>query len=83
MVMRGLEKLKAAKAEFNLLTLVSQSNVHHPLEVYRYLRDELDCRFMQFIECVEFDASGALLSDAITPDEWANFIITIFLCPPQ
>lgn len=78
MVMRGLNLLKAAKTEFNLLTLVSQSNVHHPLEVYRYLRDELECHFMQFIECVEFDAAGVLSSDAITPDEWANFIITIF-----
>lgn len=78
MVMRGLDLLKAAKTEFNLLTLVSQSNVHHPLEVYRYLRDELGCKFMQFIECVEFDADGALSSDAITPDEWANFIITLF-----
>ncbi|MBQ9693812.1 MAG: anaerobic sulfatase maturase [Kiritimatiellae bacterium] len=78
MVMRGIDKLNAAQVEFNILTLVSQSNVHQPLEVYRYLRDTLGCRFMQFIECVEFTADGALTPDAITPDEWANFIITLF-----
>ena len=78
MVTRGLDRLKAAGAEFNLLTLVSKSNVHQPLELYHYLRDTLNCRFMQFIECVEFDATGALTADAITPDEWANFIITLF-----
>lgn len=78
MVLRGLEHLRKAKAEYNLLTLVSQSNVDRPLEVYRYLRDTLNCRFMQFIECVEFDATGALLPDAISADQWANFIITVF-----
>lgn len=78
LVMRGLENVRAAGAEFNLLTLVSQSNVHAPLETYRYLRDTLGCRFMQFIECVEFDDSGKLLDYAITPDQWADFIIAVF-----
>lgn len=77
-VLAGLDKLRAAGAEFNLLTLVSQSNVHHPLEVYRYLRDDQQCRYLQFIECVEFDEAGNLLPDAITPSEWADFVIAIF-----
>lgn len=78
MVMRGLDHLKAAQAEFNILTLVSKSNVGQPLEVYRYLRDTLGCHFLQFIECVEFAPDGSPLPDTITPDEWAHFIITLF-----
>lgn len=78
MVMRGLDHLKAAQAEFNILTLVSKSNVGQPLEVYRYLRDMLECHFLQFIECVEFAPDGSPLPDTITPDEWAHFIITLF-----
>lgn len=78
MVMRGLETLKAAGTEHNILTLVSQSNVHDPVGTYRYLRDTLDERFLQFIECVEFDGAGKLLSYAITPDEWADFICAVF-----
>lgn len=77
-VMRGLGLLKAAGAEFNLLTLVSQSNVGDPLGTYRYLRDGLGARYLQFIECVEFDGQGGLLPYAITPEAWADFIIAVF-----
>lgn len=77
-VMRGLDCLRAAGAEFNLLTLVSQSNVHDPLGTYRYLRDTLGARYLQFIECVEFGEDGALLPYAISPEAWADFIIAIF-----
>ncbi|MEG1480312.1 MAG: anaerobic sulfatase maturase [Kiritimatiellia bacterium] len=77
-VMRGIALLNAADAPYNLLTLVSQSNVHHPVETYRYLRDTLGCRFMQFIECVEFDSQGERLPYAITPEAWAEFVIALF-----
>lgn len=77
-VMRGIEYLRQAGAEFNVLTLVTQANVHHPLETYRYLRDEVGTRYMQFIECVEWDQEGNLLPYAITAEEWAHFICTIF-----
>lgn len=77
-VMRGLGLLKSAGAEFNVLTLVSQSNVNNPLETYRYLRDDLGARYLQFIECVEFDAQGHPLPYAVTPEAWADFLIAIF-----
>lgn len=77
-VMRGLALLREAGVEHNLLTLVSQSNVHDPVGTYRYLRDTLGCRFMQFIECVEFGADGAPLPYAIGPEEWADFVLAVF-----
>ncbi len=77
-VMAGIDRLKAAGVAFNILTLVSQSNVHDPIGTYRYLRDTVGARYLQFIECVELDAQGHLLPDSISPDAWADFIIAIF-----
>jgi uncharacterized protein len=51
-VMRGVEKLKQHKTEFNTLTVVNRHNSQHPLEVYRFLK-EIGSGFMQFIPVVE------------------------------
>ena len=52
-VLRGLETLKRHGVEFNTLTTLHRANADHPLEVYRYLRDDLGSRFMQFIPIIE------------------------------
>ena len=52
-VLRGLETLKRHGVEFNTLTTLHRANADHPLEVYRYLRDELGSRFLQFIPIIE------------------------------
>lgn len=51
-VMRGLNKLKEHKVEFNTLTVVNRQNSQYPLEVYRFLK-EIGSGFMQFIPIVE------------------------------
>ncbi|MCK7468676.1 MAG: hypothetical protein MZU91_11555 [Desulfosudis oleivorans] len=35
--------------EFNVLCTVNAANADHPLEVYRFFRDELGARYIQFI----------------------------------
>lgn len=77
-VVRGMERLRAAGVEFNILTLVSQSNVSAPETVYRYLRDELGCLYHQYIECVEFDSAGRLQPFAIGAAEWGAFLCRLF-----
>jgi uncharacterized protein len=76
-VMRGIRHLADARAEFNILTLVSQSNVREADVVYDYL-----CRnnwlFHQYIPCVEFDADGNPLPFAIGGEEWGEFMCRIF-----
>jgi uncharacterized protein len=52
-VMRGLEVLQAAGAEWNALTTVHAANGDLGREVYRFLRDECDARFVQFIPIIE------------------------------
>ena len=39
--------------DFNILCTVHSGNADHPLEVYRYFRDEIGADFMQFIPIVE------------------------------
>jgi serine-type anaerobic sulfatase-maturating enzyme len=51
-VMRGLGYLKKHGVEFNTLTVVQRHNSHHPLDVYRFLREN-GSGFMQFIPIVE------------------------------
>jgi uncharacterized protein len=77
-VMRGVDALKRNRVEYNVLTLVSQSNVRHPKEIYHYLRDDLDVLFHQYIECVEFDADGSLAPFAIHAEEWGDFLCGIY-----
>lgn len=56
MVMRGLDHLRAAGVEFNILTTVHHANIHRGKELYRFLRD-LGSPYLQFIPIVE-RASG-------------------------
>ncbi len=51
-VMRALEFLKKHNTQFNTLTVVSDANSRHPLEVYRFLK-EVGEGYMQFIPLVE------------------------------
>lgn len=76
-VMAGLEALRRNKVEHNVLTLVSQSNVRRPADVYHYLCN-MGVYFHQYIECVEFDDSGKLMPFAINGEEWGNFLCAIF-----
>ncbi len=52
-VMRGLELLRKHGVEYNALTTLHHANADHPVEVYRFLRDDCGVRFMQFIPIIE------------------------------
>jgi uncharacterized protein len=52
-VVRGWEVLQRHGVQTNILCTVHSANANHPLEVYRYFRDELGARFVQFIPIVE------------------------------
>ena len=52
-VMRAARLMQKHRVEFNILCTVHAANVEHPLEVYRFFRDELKTQFMQFIPIVE------------------------------
>ena len=52
-VMRGWNLLKKHGVEVNILCTVHAANVEHAIEIYRFFRDDLGARFMQFIPIVE------------------------------
>lgn len=52
-VIRGVEILQKHQVEHNFLIVLNRLNAQKPLEVYRFLRDELHAEFVQFIPCVE------------------------------
>jgi uncharacterized protein len=52
-VMRGWRLLYEHGVEYNVLCTVHAANQDHPLDVYRFFRDELKTQFIQFIPIVE------------------------------
>ncbi len=52
-VERAWRLLQRHGVETNILCTVHHANEDHPLEVYRYFRDDLGARFLQFISIVE------------------------------
>jgi uncharacterized protein len=52
-VARGLEHLQRHGVEFNTLTTLHAANADRPVEVYRFLRDEIGSRYLQFIPIIE------------------------------
>jgi serine-type anaerobic sulfatase-maturating enzyme len=52
-VMRGWELLQKHDVDTNILCAVHAANAAHPLEVYRFFRDGLGARFIQYIPIVE------------------------------
>ena len=72
---RGWWVLQRHGVETNILCAVHEANQARPLDVYRYLRDELGARYLQFIPIVERDAAT---SRGVAPEAWGRFLTTIF-----
>ncbi len=83
-VMRGIELLKQHRVEFNILTTVHAANAPHPLDAYRFFRDEVGTQFIQFIPIVERDnATGFQEGDqvtarSVTGKQYGDFLIAVF-----
>jgi len=52
-VMRGFQFLKKYNVDVNIMCTVHAANQEHPLDVYRFFRDELSAQFIQFIPIIE------------------------------
>ena len=83
-VISGLQLLQEYEVEYNLLTCVSVNNADRGLEVYQHFRDDLSAEFIQFIPIVErenetgYQEGGKLTRRSCTPQQYANFLITIY-----
>ena len=52
-VMEGFKILEARDVDVNVLCTIHAKNADHPLDVYRFFRDDMGVKFMQFIPIVE------------------------------
>jgi uncharacterized protein len=83
-VMAGLDLLKKHNVEFNALTTVHAANASHPMDVYRFLRDEASISFIQFIPIVErdnntgFQEGTKITNRSISAEDYGNFLIRVF-----
>mgnify|MGYP002776989904 CR=1 FL=1 len=84
-VMQGWKILKKHNVDFNILCTVNAANGNYPLEVYRFFRDKLKARHIQFIPIVErmSEDGSTLVEDQVTersikPEQFGQFLMTIF-----
>jgi uncharacterized protein len=77
--MKGLSLLKKHKVDFNIMCTVNAVNGNHPLEVYRFFRDEAKAQFIQFIPVVERDhQSGTVTPLSVAPEQYGKFLAGVF-----
>ncbi|MDR2637427.1 MAG: SPASM domain-containing protein, partial [Zoogloeaceae bacterium] len=78
LVLAAWWRLRAHGVETNLLCAVHRANMEAPLEVYRYLRDELGADHLQFIPVVARDSEGRVTARSVAPEAWGAFLIGVF-----
>jgi uncharacterized protein len=71
-VLAGAKLLARHGVPFSTLTTVNRKNASEPLRVYRFLRDELGTRYMQFIPCVEPRAFASTAPGALGAGQLAT-----------
>lgn len=79
-VLRGLRHLQAHGVAVNAMVTVNAANQDHPLEVYRYLRDNLGFRPIHLIPIVErdndtgFQEGDTVTQRSVDPAAWGTFL---------
>lgn len=91
-VMQGINLLNKHRVEWNALAVVNDFNADYPLDFYHFFK-EIGCRYIQFTPIVERifrhddgrhlaaveEGNNEKLADfSVTPEQWGNFLCTIF-----
>lgn len=92
-VMQGIEMLGRYEVEWNAMAVVNDITAARPLDFYRFFRDEIECRYLQFTPVVErirrhedgrhlahvMDGDEyAVAPFSVTPEAWGSFLCTMF-----
>ena len=83
-VMHARDIFQEHGVEYNILCTVHKANADHPVEVYRFFRDEVKTEFIQFIPIVRRDnitghQEGTDLTDhSVTAKQYGDFLIGVF-----
>ncbi len=91
-VMKGIDLLNKHGVQWNAMAVVNDYNADYPIEFYRFFK-QINCHYIQFTPIVERikthvdgrhlanlkDGIDCQLADfSVTPEQWGNFISTIF-----
>mgnify|MGYP003402676240 FL=1 len=92
-VMQGIEMLDRYEVEWNAMAVVNDITAARPLDFYRFFRDEIECRYLQFTPVVErirrhedgrhlahvMDGDEyAVAPFSVTPEAWGSFLCAMF-----
>jgi serine-type anaerobic sulfatase-maturating enzyme len=82
-VMYGIRLMKKHRVKFNILATVNRMNADHPLEVYRFFRDDVGTQYIQFIPIVEVVSKDSddifqVSDESVLPEQYGKFLTTIF-----
>jgi len=83
-VLNAVRLMQNHDVDFNILCTVNAANGDHPLEVYRFFRDELGAEYLQFISVVErksergFQEGHEVTDRSVRPEQYGRFLIAIF-----
>lgn len=91
-VMRGIDCLNKYQVDWNAMAVVNDFNADYPIEFYQFFKS-IGCHYLQFTPIVERiyqhtdgrhlasveEYSDAPLADfSVTPQQWGNFLCTLF-----
>ena len=91
-VMQGINLLNKHQVEWNALAVVNDFNADYPLDFYHFFKG-IGCRYIQFtpiverifqhsdgryLASVEEGATETVTDFSVTPEQWGNFLCTIF-----
>ena len=90
--MHGINLLNRHGVEWNALAVVNDFNADYPLDFYHFFK-EIGCHYIQFtpiverlqphtdgrtLAAVDEEGTGGLTEFSVTPEQWGNFLVTIF-----
>lgn len=90
-VVQAMAVMQKHHVEVNVLTVVNNATAEAPLEIYRFITEELGARHVQFIPAVEQrpvhekygellypQQTGAVTEWSVSGEQWGAFINTVF-----
>jgi uncharacterized protein len=80
-VKHSIQLMQKHGVEFNILATINRVNADHPLDVYRFFKEEIGAKFIQFIPVVEYDDSQGKIQvsdESVLPEQYGNFLSVIF-----
>lgn len=77
-VYQAIQQMNEHKVQYNILTLLTDANIHHPQEVYSFFREN-QFNYLQFINCYEWDDQHNVLTNfSVKGKEVGEFYCKIF-----